>query len=125
MLVPNGYAVGEVYFKVMSHLVNMDISFEDMISGNFPHDLEETSELIKAGSFIEKVSVLRNEISSKLLSFGAISYDGLYTRNDRMKEGMKYAGIEIGKEDRISELFYETIKYSEKAKLLIDKAGRL
>ncbi len=125
MVIPNGYAVCEVYYKVFSYLANLDIAFEDMIAGNFPSDREESQELIKAKKFIEKVSILRNEISTKLLACGAISYDMLLTRNDRMKKGLKHLGVEVCEEEVVFDLFYEKLVFSDNVKELMNKVEGL
>lgn len=114
MLIPNGYAVEAAYFSSFRHLENLGITFDEMISGKIPHDYEHAEELRNISEFISRISVLRNEISTIMLRIGAITYDDLRTRNQRIKDALEYAGYEDCCIKDAVEIFYSGISFSEK-----------
>jgi len=125
MIIPNGFAAESAYYNVFSDLTELGITFEDMISGAFTDDCRYSDKFNRIRSFLERISIIRNEISGKLLEIGAIRYDDMATRKARIRSALEYAGCDIPVQGNVSDVFYSKLIISEDIKKLTERYRKL
>ena len=128
MLLPNGYAIQNIYFHTLPILDKYGYTLNDLLNGTY-QDFKRVSnkdkEVLKvAYNFIEKVGHCRNTICEKLVSVGAMSYDYFEHREDRISEALKTREI-IQSGENIVDLFYHSLTLSEKVISISSYIGTL
>lgn len=125
MLLPGGYAAKTVFYKCFSTMNELGISFDEMLEGKYPDDCDKKQELDQAAEFMNCVSVLRNEISGRLMAVGALHYDDTRSRHTRTKKALESAGYSDVDAKKAPEIFYSDLRMSEKTAALSDAILRL
>lgn len=97
-MLPMGYALRQCYFDSMQLLEKYNMNFNDLFINKSISIADE--ELVKIKTFLNNVSINRNEVYEKICSIGATSPEYFEFRDENIEKLLGYENIEI---------FYETI----------------
>ena len=97
-MLPMGYALRQCYLDSMQLLEKYNMNFNDLFINKSISIADE--ELVKIKTFLNNVSINRNEVYEKICSIGATSPEYFEFRDEKIEKLLGYENIES---------FYETI----------------